>query len=318
MRISPECFPCLLRQAVNTLKTADADETLQMVVLREVMAYMAQADASITPARFSEPVYATITRKTGVADPYAAMKKAANGLALKLATDVRDRITQSHDPLAKALQAAATGNILDAGIGNDQDIQQPLMRLLRKPFAIDDTPLLHALLKRGARVLYVADNAGEIVFDTLAVDRLLRFGVSVTAAVKSGPIVNDATLADARVAGLTRICTVIETGTASIGIDWNRASDELRAAYQAADVVIVKGHGHFETLQDDPHPGLFFLLQAKCAVVARNLRCAIGDLVFVHAPRLRHASTKPPATVARAQPGGSTRDGREDMATEGT
>jgi len=302
MHVAPECFPCLLRQTVNTLKSAGADETQQMAVLREVMAHMAQADMSVTPAYFSEPVYATITRITGVADPYQAMKKATNALAAKFAMDVRDRITQSHDPLAKALQAAAAGNVIDAGVGHQKDIQKELMRLLQKPLASNDTSVLRTFLKRGARVLYVADNAGEIVFDTLAVDRIQRFGVTVTVAVKSGPIINDATIEDARVAGLTKICNVIETGAASIGIDWTRVSDEFRAIYRAADAVIVKGHGHFETLCDDPHPGLFYLLKAKCPVVARNLRCTLGDLAFVHAPRWRNASSTAPATVARAQP----------------
>ena len=302
MQVSPECFPCLLQQTINTLKSTGADETQQMAVLREVVAHMAQADASVTPARFSEPVYATVMRITGVADPYSAMKRATNALALKLVVDVRDRVTQSHDPLAKALQAAAAGNVIDAGIGHQKDIQKELMRLLQKPLASNDTSVLRTFLKRGARVLYVADNAGEIVFDTLAVDRIQRFGVTVTVAVKSGPIINDATIEDARVAGLTKICNVIETGAASIGIDWTRVSDEFRAIYRAADAVIVKGHGHFETLCDDPHPGLFYLLKAKCPVVARNLRCTLGDLAFVHAPRWRNASSTAPATVARAQP----------------
>jgi uncharacterized protein with ATP-grasp and redox domains len=302
MHVVPECLPCLLRQTVNTLKSAGANEAQQMTVLREVMAYMAQADLSVPPARFSEPVYAAVARITGVADPYAAMKKETNALALKLVVGVRDRVTQSHDPLAKALQAAAAGNVIDAGIGQHKDMQPELMRLLQKPLASNDTPVLRTFLKRGARVLYVVDNAGEIVFDALAVDRIQRFGVLVTAAVKSGPIINDATMEDARVAGLTKICTVIETGAASIGIDWSRVSEEFRAIYRAADVVIAKGHGHFETLYDDPHPGLFYLLKAKCPVVARNLRCAIGELVFVHAPRLRNTSITPPATGANGLP----------------
>ena len=290
MRVAPECFPCLLRQTINTAKSAGADEAQLLTIMREAMAYMSQADMSLTPARFSEPGYAMIARITGVTDPYADTKKATNALALKLIVEVRNRILHSQDPLGKALQAAAAGNVIDAGIGHLADIQQDLERLLQKPLAINDTPALRPFLKkRGARLLYLADNAGEIVFDALAIDRLQRFGVSVTVAVKSGPIINDATLEDARTAGLPKLCTVIETGAASIGIDWNRVSADFRAAYESADAVIGKGHGHFETLFADPHPGLFYLLKAKCPVVARKLRCAVGDLVFVHAPRLRNA-----------------------------
>jgi len=297
MRVAPECFPCLLRQTINTARSAGADDALLITTLREVMAGMLQADLATTPARFSEPLYAIVARMTGVADPYAATKKATNELALRLLPDVRDRVTHSQDPLAMALHAAAAGNVIDAGIGHIKSIQRDLDRLLQKPFARNDTPALRQRLKLGSRLLYLADNAGEIVFDTLAVDRILRLGVSVTVAVKSGPIINDATMEDARTAGLTRTCTVIETGAASIGLDWNRVSAEFRAAYEAADAVIVKGHGHFETLHNDPHPGLFYLLKAKCPVVARKLRCSVGDMVFVYAPWLHGA---PPAGGVRA------------------
>ena len=300
MRVAPECFPCLLRQAINTAKSAGADEAQLVAVLREITAYMAQADLATTPARFSEPLYATVSRITGVADPYAATKKETNALALKLLPEVRDRVTHSQDPLAMSLHAAAAGNVIDAGIGHLKSIHQDLERQLQKPFAINDTPALRMLLKQGSRLLYLADNAGEIVFDTLAIDRIQRLGVSVTVAVKSGPIINDATLEDARIAGLVKTCTVIETGAASIGVDWSRVSDEFRAAYKAADAVIVKGHGHFETLHDDPHPGLFYLLKAKCPVVAKKLRCNVGDMVFVFAPWLQGA--RPAGGIARTGP----------------
>lgn len=299
MQVTPECFPCLLRQAINALKNAGAGEQQQLVALREVLAHLAQADLSVTPSRFSEPVYEAVARITGVADPYASLKQAANALATQLLVPVRDRVTQSRDPLAKALQAAAAASVIDAGPGDRQKrLQQDLMKLLETAPAINDTTVLRTFLKRGARVLYVLDNAGEIVMDALVVDRIQRFGVNVTVAVKSGPIVNDATLADARAAGLPRICAVIETGAACLGIDWGRVSAEFRAAYQAADAVIVKGHAHFETLYDDPHPGLFFLLRTKCAPIARQLRCPIGSLVFAHAPRLR-AMPALAVTVAR-------------------
>ncbi len=296
MQVTPDCLSCLLRQAIHTLRCSGADEQQQMAVLREVLAHLAQVEPTMDPSRVAEPMYETIVRITGKADPYAAAKKEANTLANELLGAVRDRVTQSHDPLAKALQAAAAGCVIDAGVSHQTRIRRELKRLLEATMAINDTALLRNFLKRGARVLYVLDNAGEIVLDALVVDRLQRFGLSgVTVAVKSGPIVNDATLEDARAAGLPKICTVIETGAACLGVDWSRVSAEFRDAFRTADAVIAKGHAHFETLHDDPHPGLFFLLYAKCAPVARSLRCPVGSMVFAHAPRWRAA---PPATTA--------------------
>ena len=287
MHVAPECFPCLLRQTINTARSAGAQEAQLLAMLREITAYIAQADLSQTPARFSEPAYAMVARLTGVADPYAAMKKETNAMALRLLPKLRNRMTQNLDPLTLALQMAAAGNVIDAGIDHHADIQKLLNQLLQLSFTINDVPLFRKLLKRGTRLLYLADNAGEIVFDVLAVERIQRLGANVTVAVKSGPIINDATLEDARTAGLPKICKVIETGAASIGLDMQRVTPEFRAAYQSADVVIGKGHGHLETLFRDPHPGLFFLLKVKCPVVAKSLLCTMGDLVFRHASRLQ-------------------------------
>ena len=273
-----------MRQALNTVKTATTDQTQQLAVLREVATYLSQADTTRCPAHFSQPIYAIVSRITGVADPFVELKRKTNALALAILPEIRDRVMHSRNPLGKALHAAAAGNVIDAGVTMNFDVDEDMKDLLREPFAIDDLPLFRSRLTRGATLLYIADNAGEIVFDTLAIDRIQRLGVTVTVAVKSGPIINDATLEDARIAGLQ--CAVMETGSAAIGVDWSHASSELRAAFDTADLVLAKGHGHFETLFAETHPGLFFLLKAKCSVVAHALKCHTGSLVFVHASRL--------------------------------
>ena len=293
MHVAPECYACLMRQALNTARSATDDLARQADALRETAAYLVQADASQCPARFSQPMYDIVSRVTGVADPFAALKRRTNALALELLPEVRAQVVRSRDPLAKALHAAAAGNVIDAGITRGFDVRKDMRAMLQEPFAINDLPLFQSLLKRGTRLLYLADNAGEIVFDALAVDRLRRFGATVTVAVKSGPIINDATLEDAQAAGLPELCTVLETGSADIGVDWNRAAPALRAAYDAAEIVLAKGHGHFETMCDAPRPGLFFLLKAKCPVVAQALHVRVGDLVFVHAPRALAEKTPP-------------------------
>jgi uncharacterized protein with ATP-grasp and redox domains len=280
------CYVCAMRQALRTARHATDNPARHLAVMRAAAGYLAHADAALCPARFSQPLYDIVRRETGVADPFASLKQRTNALALELRTEVRARVTRSHDPLGKALHAAAAGNVIDAGVASHIDVHQEMRRALDETFAISDLALFQSMLKRGARLLYLADNAGEIVFDALAVDRIQRFGVEVTVAVKSGPIINDATRADAEAAGLPALCPVVETGSADIGVHWERASPALREAYDAADIVLAKGHGHFETLCDAPRPGLFFLLKAKCEVVAHTLGCRAGALVLLHAPRL--------------------------------
>jgi len=247
---------------------------------------MAQANADVPPAKFSQPMYAIVAQRTGVADPFDEVKRQTNALALQLLPEVSEQVRQSHDPLGKALHAAAAGNVIDAVIRGGFDVHADMLRQLRQPFQVNDLPVFRNMVKRGSKVLYLADNAGEIIFDALVVEQIHRLGAAVTVAVKSGPIINDAMMADAMAAGLPNRCTVMETGSADIGVNWDNASAALRATYDAADVVLAKGHGHFETLFDARHLGLFFLLKAKCPVVANVLNCNIGDLAFIHAAHL--------------------------------
>ncbi len=286
MHTVPECLPCLLRQALQTARFATTDEALQLEILRAAAAHVARADTTPPPAVFSQPVYEAVARITGCHDVYASLKQATNRLALELLPEVRARVLQSTDPLAAALHAAAAGNVIDAGVNHGFDVHRDMEALLATPFAIDDLDALRARLRPGARLLYLADNAGEIVFDGLAIELLQAAGADVTLVVKSHPIINDAMRADAAMAGLEGRVPILETGSGDVGVNWAHAAPALRRAFDAADLVLAKGHGHFETLAGEPHPGLFLLLKAKCPVVADTAGCRLGDLVLIHGRRL--------------------------------
>lgn len=133
------------------------------------------------------------------------------------------------------------------------------------------------LAERAERVLYLADNVGEIVLDRLLVE-MLPVG-RVTVAVKSGPIINGATIEDAAAAGLAEVAEVVETGLDAPGTILRGCSEDFQARFEAADLVIAKGQGNYETLDESGKRGLFFLLRAKCPVVARNLGCAPGSVL---------------------------------------
>ncbi len=129
------------------------------------------------------------------------------------------------------------------------------------------------------KLLYVCDNSGEIAFDRLLIERL-RERCEVTASVKSQPIINDATMRDAEEVGLPAVAHVIETGSGDIGVNWDRASREFKEAFRAADIILAKGQGNFETLDETPGE-IFFLLKAKCPEVAAELGVKEGALVFL-------------------------------------
>ncbi|MEI6219261.1 MAG: ARMT1-like domain-containing protein, partial [bacterium] len=136
----------------------------------------------------------------------------------------------------------------------------------------------------GRHLLYLGDNSGEIVFDTLLVEQILKTGTTVTYTVKSGPIINDATMDDAVVSGMTKLTKVIETGSDDIGVNWRRSSKQFKKAFSSSDVIIAKGHGNFETCDELPG-NIYSLLKAKCNVVAAVLGVKLGDMVFHHTCR---------------------------------
>ena len=280
MKAKPECFLCVFRQALNTVRLVSDDEETHRRVLAAVAERMAEATLNQTPASLSKPAYELVSAITGVADPYKRHKKSSNADALALLPRLRERVETAADPLGAAVKAAAAGNIIDLGIGHSFHLERDIDTIMSQPLAIDDTDHLRQELGNGKRLLYLGDNAGEIVFDLLLVGQLLATGTQVTFAVKSGPVINDATLEDAVQVGMTEIVPVVETGSNDIGVNWDNVSTEFQSLYDSADIIISKGHGNFETTSDR-QANSYFLLKAKCQVVADEAGVQLGDVVFL-------------------------------------
>ena len=280
MEAKPECILCVFRQALNTVRLVSNDEEVHRRVLAAVAVRMAEATLHQTPASLSKPAYEVVREITGVADPYESRKKATNTEALALLPKVRRRVEIAADRLSAAVRAAAAGNIIDLGIGHSFNLEHDIDAIMSQPLAIDHTDQLRHELGSGKRLLYLGDNAGEIAFDLLLVEQLLATGAEVTFSVKSGPVINDATLEDAIQVGMTDLVPVVGTGSDDIGVNWDNASPEFRSLFDSVDIVISKGQGNFETTIDR-RANTYFLLKAKCPVVARKAGVEEGDVVFL-------------------------------------
>lgn len=282
MKSRPDCIACMFRQGLNTAKLLTDDPATQMRVLNRIADWTRQLSLDNSPAVNSRPVYMIVSEVTGNKDPYAQQKKETNRAALALLPELRKFARNSPDPLDAAIHVAVAGNIIDMGIGHSFDFNreiEEILDIMKQKLGLSDLPSFRKELGRGRKLLYLADNAGEIIFDRLLVEEILRTGTKVTVAVKSGPIINDATMHDARVAGLTKLTKVIETGGNDVGVDWSNVSREFMAAVRAADVILAKGHGNFETCDERPE-NFYFLLKTKCEMVANILNVKLGTLVF--------------------------------------
>ena len=185
-------------------------------------------------------------------------------------------VAQSADPLDTAIRISIAGNIIDFGITEDiQDLWQTVESVLDQPYAIDDTAQLRAQLKSVDQVLFLADNAGETVFDRVLIETLV---VPVIYGVKGGPILNDATIDDATAAGLDQCTTLLSNGLDAPGTILSLCSDEFRHHYESAQFIIAKGQANYETLSEAGSK-VFCLLRVKCPVIAQDIGQPVDSIV---------------------------------------
>ncbi len=280
MRTYLDCYPCFLRQTLQAARFAGADETTQATLLRRVMVALLDFDAGQTPPEMSVYIHALVRDATADPDPYATVKAQSTQEALALLPQLRERIARADDPLDVALRLAIAGNIIDFGAGEAYALQETIARMLTADVAVDHRDALRAALQDAPEVLYLADNAGETVFDRLLIETL---DGPVTYVVKGGPAINDATWDDAVAAGVDTVATLISNGAQAVGTLLDRCSEAFRRTFEAADLVLAKGQANYETLSDSGHPGLFFLLQIKCPVIGRDVGASTGAMIVKQA-----------------------------------
>jgi uncharacterized protein with ATP-grasp and redox domains len=232
----------------------------------------------LAPGENATFVLREVTAYLGNHDLYDAERAHYNALALEACGALKASIAQSPDPLEAAVRAAAVGNVLDLNIFEQVDVATVIDEARAMTWAIHDFDAFRRDVSSARRILYLGDNAGEIAFDQLLVEALPPG--SVTFAVKSGPVANDALLEDARQVGMDRIARVIETGSDFFGAALSRCSSAFRAEFDAADMIIAKGMANFETL-GDMDANLYFILKVKCDPVARAIGVRSGDLVLL-------------------------------------
>ncbi len=271
MRTSLDCLVCFVGQTRSLGMLTSDDQCIQRRMLDYAGRFIASVDTEQSPPENVVPLYAAFTEILHTDDPFARLKRESNEFALALRERIRKRILAAEDSLRAAVRAAVGGNIIDYGILHSFDAAATMQDCFEREFSVDHYPaFLKALNVAEPKVLYLCDNCGEIVFDGLLIEQLQNRGCRLTAAVRDQPIINDATLEDARASGLDHICPVLRNGTGCPGTPLDRCSRAAQTHIRAADLIISKGMGNFETLSEEPAP-IFFLFTVKCTQVARYL-----------------------------------------------
>ncbi|MDD2995715.1 MAG: ARMT1-like domain-containing protein [Paludibacter sp.] len=210
-------------------------------------------------------------------DPYSEEKQMSNKLTLQLYKHFRTEVLEAMNPFKTALKLSIAGNIMDYGVAQDFDIHKTIDTVLGADFAIDHSVELEERIKSAKKILYLGDNAGEIVFDKLFIELIMPPGL--TFAVRGSAVLNDALEIDAREVGMDMVADVINNGYDAPSTVLSECSPEFLEVYNEADLIISKGQGNFEGLMDENDPRIFFLLMVKCDVVAEKMSVPQGSFV---------------------------------------
>jgi uncharacterized protein with ATP-grasp and redox domains len=273
-----ECLPCFFGQVARTLNYAGVNGDRRGDIARKAAAVIEHASLDEVPARTTTIIHRLLRFETGV-DPYQSVKEAYNRIALGKLPALRRMAAGRADRLEGGVRAAIAGNVIDFGIYETIDLDRSIDESFRLPLSGAGYRAFAAAVQSARRILYLCDNAGEIVFDRVLLETLREMGKEVTAVVKGSPVINDATQDDASAAGLYECATVIDNGNDGIGTLLEACSERFRDEYRSADLIISKGQANYETLVQERDGRTFFLFKVKCPVVASFLQRPNGDIV---------------------------------------
>lgn len=281
MKSTLDCLECIIKQSLRAARIATDDTEVQRRILDDTANRIFGMDLDDSPAWLSMQAYELAAQHSGKRDPYRALKREQNDSALALEASLRERIRQSDNPLEMALHISAAGNVIDLGIlqTHEIDIEGVIEEVLHQRFAIDHSAALLEALESCNDLLFLLDNAGEIVFDKLLIEELQK-NTTVTAVVKGAPMLNDVLLEDADFVGLTALCEVIDNGGGFIGSPLKHVPQPFLDRMAQADVIIGKGQGNYETI-DDFDGNVFLILRAKCEVVAQHMGVKLGQVGLI-------------------------------------
>lgn len=283
MKTYQDCIPCFVKQTISVLEMIECDDTNRETVLRTVLEHLSQIDFHLSPPEMARNIHRIIRETSGNQDPFLSEKNRYQDLALQLLPQLEQALLLSNDPLKSAILLAIAGNSIDHGVYHDLSEEQALTAIEQglDVTLLGDVDQFSQAVDQAETILYLADNAGEIVLDKLLLQQLPLD--KITFVVRGGPILNDALLPDAEQAGITELVPVIDNGDDAPGTVLKFCSKEFQKRFNSADLIISKGQGNYETLSD-VDGNIFFLLKAKCSVVAKEIGCPVGSAVLYHRP----------------------------------
>jgi uncharacterized protein with ATP-grasp and redox domains len=260
------------------LKTDLIPENMQETILRRLLRFFSEVDYKQSPPALGQELHRMLREVLQDQDPYRQIKEKYNRLMLDQYQKFMNIVMKSPDPFDTAMRLAIAGNVIDFGSHHRLDVMETIDRVMDAKLAVDDSSALRDDLKSAESVLYIGDNAGEIVLDKIFIEIIDHRNIYF--AVRGYPAINDATTVDATAVGIDRHAKIITTGDDAPGVVWETSSDEFKRIFEKADVIISKGQGNFEGLADISQ-NTYFLLVTKCKLVSDHIGVNEKDFVVL-------------------------------------
>ena len=285
MKVSRECIHCLARQAVEIAEEATNSAAMQEEIIKKSLQELGNLDFNETAPEIGFRMHQHAKTITGIYDPYKRLKEQYNEIAQEIYERIVEEkwLERAEDSFDMACRLAIAGNIIDFSVGlqlERSDVVKSVEDSIKHDIFGTGTSALRKAVEKADNIMYIADNAGEIIFDKFLLMNLPTN--KVTYAVKGGPIVNDATMHDAISTGVADIVRVIDNGHSAQGTILKDCSGSFISEFNKADLIISKGQANFETLSDVKDRTIFYLLRAKCSSVASAIGCKRMDYVLTN------------------------------------
>jgi len=264
------CFYCFVRAFEKLLEKENIPNEAKKSFTYDMIKLYLDTRNDFAAPLFSRELHRILRSYTSNPDPYRKEKKENNDQARTLVPDLEMIISQAKDPFITALRLSIAGNIIDFAVGDRFNLKSTINRALEAEFAIDHSELLRNKIKDSDSVLFLGDNAGEIVLDKLFITTIKHS--NLTYAVRGAPILNDATMEDAEYTRMKDVANVISSGFDAPSTIPYRSSSEFQKYFNEADIIISKGQGNLEGLLPLNDERIFFLLMVKCNVMAEFLK----------------------------------------------
>ncbi len=269
-----DCLHCALNQVINTTEIAGTPEPLRRELMHRALVLLAEGDVNRNNCIQIEQIYRMVAEALGDPDPYRQTRLFYDREMYKLLPSLRTHVSASGDPLRAAVRAAIAGNLIDlAALGVDVNLEKALEKVRdvdREGLYFDDCDSLAAALKGARSLLVLGDNCGEVAMDRLLIETIqsLYPQLKVRYGVRGAATVNDVTREDAAAVGMEEVAEVIDNGDSLLTTMLCRASEDFKREFYAADVIIAKGMGNYEGLHCCDRGNIWFLMIAKCNVIA--------------------------------------------------